>query len=136
MKLIRVKQEHKNGCAPACIATLTGLSYKEALRAIYPWKKIKRWDYYGTRFSHILRALKKIGIKYKKRKPTLFSNIHFNSIILTDHPIYGGYHVVVWDCMQQIILDPYVGYHRNGLKKHLPRKSYEKYCLSIIEVNI
>lgn len=133
--LIRVKQQHENGCVPACIAMLTGFSYEESLRIVYPWKKTKKWDHYGVRYEHMLRALKNIGFKYKECDVFPFSKICSNAIIIVEHSAYGPIgqrsHVVVWDYAQQRVLDPYVG---KGLKKHLCNNSYEKSCISIIEV--
>jgi hypothetical protein len=134
--LTLIRQQHNNGCVPACLATLTGLPYKKALKIVYPWKKTKRWDYYGTDYQDILRALGRVGLKYKERDPVPFTKLHTNAIVIVEHPASGPpgerSHAVVWDYQQQRILDPNVG--NWGMKRHLPQASYQKSVTSIIEV--
>lgn len=133
--LTLVRQRHINSCVPACLATLTSLPYKKSLKVVYPWKKTKRWDHYGTDYKDILRALKRLGLKYKERGHTLFTKLRVNAIVIIEHPAYGPpearSHAVVWDYKRQRILDPDVG---KGIKRHLPQASYQKSAVLIIEV--
>ena len=132
-----VRQQHNNSCVPAALATISGVTYKTALKVVYPWKKNKGWDNYGTKHNDMLRAIKRLGFRYKERDPVSFSKLRFNAIIIVEHPVYGPHgrrnHAVVWDCEQQRILDPYV--HADGvLKRHLLRRTYEKAAFAIIEI--
>jgi len=133
-----VRQQHNNGCVPAAIATITGIPYQDALKAVYHAKRPKEWDHHGTKHKDMLRALDRLGLKYRERYYLVpFSQLRSNAIIIVEHSIYGppGHrsHVVVWDYEQQRILDPYPSPTRH-MKRHLPQTSYQKAAQFIIDV--
>lgn len=61
----KVIQKDEYGCGAACLAMLTGMTYKKAVRSIYGQDEV---DYTGT--TEIRLALEKYGITLsKKRQP-------------------------------------------------------------------
>lgn len=65
MKLIQ--QLHENGCGPACLAMVAGLTYYDCTYILRPddgeWKKVK-----GTKWHELLLALKHLNIKYRRKR--------------------------------------------------------------------
>lgn len=133
MKLVR--QIHEYGCFPAALAMISGRSYNEMLKLIYPKRKKANWNIDGVSDEAIYRSLNRLGIKYRKRKPTTLSNIKSNAIL-----IIGNYlgdtntdHTVIWDYEKQKILDPYPNKNRSR-KKKFPLTTYQNNLLYILEI--
>jgi hypothetical protein len=62
-----ITQEHALGCAAACVASLTGKSYKQALRLFSHPEYAFTKGYYAR---EICKALKKAGMTYTYQKCT------------------------------------------------------------------
>jgi hypothetical protein len=128
-----VRQRHENGCVPASIAILAGLSYSKALKLF--WSK-KDWLKRGTSYRMLLNGLIRAGLKVKPRKACSLSKLRSNAMLIIQHshPAFGGaMHAVAWDYKNQIVLDPYPN-KRRAIKRKFPLKSYEKSLIMIIEV--
>lgn len=128
-----VRQEHENGCVPASIAILAGLSYSEGIKLF--WSK-KNWNKKGCSYRTLINGLKRSGLKFKERKVCLLSKLRSNAILVIkhSHPAFAGaMHAVVWDFENQKIIDPYPRQDRS-LKRKLLFKSYEKSLIEVIEV--
>lgn len=127
----RVRQLHHNGCVPACIATLAGLTYGQACALFSkPYSAWKRW---GTSEARTLEALDRAGLRHRRRVTLPDDNA---SILTVDERAscgrWEGLHAVVWDPRRQRVLDPFVG--REGMRRHLPVKAYLSAVTDIIEV--
>lgn len=136
--LRRIQQVHENGCVPACVAMLTGLSYIQSCRIVHPYRR--NWDRYGSTPENVNASLKRAGFKIRQRnvkKIINFSQLKRNALVVLAHEAYGppghNLHAVVWDVQRQKILDPYPSPQRH-LKRHLPLKSYQKSTIKITEV--
>ncbi len=121
MKLIR--QYHEYGCIIACVAMLSGLTYKQAYSHIFPHKKPKKLRGIYVR-DEFFNRLMKLGLKVRKVKPA--KSYKENALVAVVHPIYAypeGFHGVVWSKDSERFLDPYPT-PRRYMKKHLPQRSY------------
>jgi ABC-type bacteriocin/lantibiotic exporter with double-glycine peptidase domain len=100
-----VKQIHKNGCAIAALAMLTGVGYNRILKITHPKRKYGRFRLLGTIMFQTLVCLNKLGIKYKVRYRKIKINTLKNNAYITvrgaDHN-----HALVWDAKNKKILDP------------------------------
>lgn len=99
-------QKHVNGCAVACFAMVTGMSYDKALKLIHPKRKARE-KIDGVLFSDLVKILNKMHIKiavYSSSKNIL--QIKRPSILLMNQRDCDWSHVVVWDPETKRILDP------------------------------
>jgi hypothetical protein len=130
----RIVQQHTNGCVPACIAMLSGVSYLQAVRIVYPHRL--SGNPLGAYYDDVIRAIKAVGLRFYTRSRIIpFEQLRHNALITIDHPIYGetDHHAVIWDKEAQRIIDPYP---KPGRKpgRHLPQSSYQKHAIEMIEV--
>ena len=132
-RMKRVMQTDENGCVPAALSMLTGMSYRRC-KSLFPNKKC--WDVRGTTDGQLRRVLKRLGFEIRcgervgKRDAI---------VLVTSVETWGGSgrHAIFWDAKRQRYLDPYVG--RSGQPRHLTSKKYraiteEKGVLTIMNV--
>ena len=115
----RVQQRDERGCGIACVAMLTGQSYKTIREYMFPSGEVKR-----TRSKQLIEALnyyeaKLVGQDYFLMKGRSYRRLAFDAILRVD----SGYHWVVWDSKKGRILDP--------ARKEPKRHYYE--CTSYIQ---
>lgn len=115
-----IEQREENDCGVACVATLTGATYDEARRIIYPNGRSKL-----TKTADLHAALKKLG-----RKPLTETRQPFHGKTLrdldTDALVFvemangnDSKHWVVWDAKAKKVRDPYHTKHRHRLRGYL-----------------
>ena len=125
----KVIQKDEYGCGAACLAMLTGMTYKKAVRSIYGQDEV---DYTST--TEIRLALEKYGITLsKKRQPFIPGktknglyraiseskiSLPYDAIIGTRPWANGNWHWVIWDSKRQKILDPYFNNKMPKLYSH------------------
>ena len=118
-----VKQRHLLGCGPACLATITGLSYKRALDLIHPIRKQltaeERRDplTVNTPPCLLMAGIRSAGLRAKKtygRSPDEF----VRPTIVNIRWATGNFHWVVYDPKTRRYLDP------AGIQ--LPQTTYQK----------
>lgn len=132
-----VHQRHSNGCAIACMAMLTGISYDSVFKAVHG-KRNKPKEYPGLSLEVILRTLDKLRINYRvsfDKKD--WKNSKNNSMMVVD---YGSKpdktfdhcrHAVVWNAANKSIIDPMP---RNKRKLDMTNSYCTKNFSLIIEV--
>ncbi len=112
-----IRQKHLAGCGVACIAMLTGLTYKQVLKHVYP----KRWFWQKVKPFPLGPALWSLGWEYHEvifprypirqvSKPAIFI-IQWTEEDRTKFPFFDvEAHAVVWDPITQTIFDPALKY--------------------------
>lgn len=128
----KIYQKHRTGCSVASIAMLAGISYSEAIKALYPNHKKYQKNVSGNIMT-ILMAFSRLGIKtdvkFAMLKPVDIKSIDKPALLC----IYLGdktsrNHAVVWDPEQQKILNP-----DPIRKRDLPIKYYQnRLCFALI----
>ncbi len=121
----QVKQKHKNGCAIAALAMLTGIGYQKVCKKIHP--KLKpRQVLVGTTLEQALRYLFKLKIKHKIN----FSKIDLrrlkNNAYLSVNTKCGNRHAMVWNANEKKLIDP------QGVRSHYMTLGYIKKHLNFI----
>ncbi len=117
-----VKQKHKNGCAIAAIAMLTGIGYDRVFQAIRPKKDYGK-KYYGTPMDKAINLLNKFNCRYriffKRTGLKKLKNLKGDAYISINTPL-GSRHAIVWDASKKRLLDPYrkVSYRKDYVEKH------------------
>lgn len=128
-----VKQEHRNGCIFACLAMLSGKSYREVIRILYPdiWVPEDDLVYCGQMDQYyvpnvvtkdvgntIACLLEQLGCKVRESKTREIKRLgqrSRNSILIIRWACDERYasehnpwmcHAVVCDAAQKMILDP------------------------------
>jgi hypothetical protein len=108
-----IRQNHLAGCGIACIAMISGLTYKQVLKHVYP----KRWFFQPVKPFPLGPVLWSLGITYHEyvSKRIWINKITRPSILLVQwtkedrgffpFPPYDT-HAVVWDPITHQILDP------------------------------
>lgn len=105
----RIEQEHCTGCAVACVATVAGVSYRQAVKAAFG-KPVVRHGLELT-FDDMARALRKLGLSC--RMGTDFRQRKLPAIMMFEWWSTGDYHCLVWDpAFGGRIIDP--GYRNLG----------------------
>jgi len=133
----RISQRYRTDCFPTCIAMISGMSHKKALKFVHPRGKIRRHpvtnrkSYYGSSLIHKVFAIAKLGydINLHSKKPRSFAKFRNPTLIQIKWKTDGSYHAIVWDPETKKILDP-------GYKKALPYKLYRKnfhYALELLK---
>lgn len=92
-----IKQRHKNGCVPASIAMLAGLTYKQILKFFSP---NKNWSKRGTKVSRAIEIIQKLGLKTKNRKICNLSKLKHNALLVIrwyNQDPKDASHAIVWD---------------------------------------
>jgi hypothetical protein len=125
-----IKQNHKNSCVPACIATIKNLSYSDSLKAVHPKRKSERWNTNGTHYNQIYYSLKRMKISFRKRKVISLHKLRNNAIVITKGLFRPDRcHAVVWDVDRQRILDPDPESPSFSVSNF-----YQKFIVNIIEI--
>ena len=126
--IVRCVQSHENGCLPACIAMLLGVSYIKGVRVVHPYRTTK--SHLGTYPERLSSVLKRAKLKFRKRRLIPFKELKHNALIV----INTGYlHAVVWDYEAQRILDPYPSPKRK-VKRHFTLDAYQKMATYVFEI--
>lgn len=129
MKLVR--QQHENGCVPACIAMIAGFSYSEVTKLFY---SNHNWNKRGSSIPILFKTLSKLGFIGKSVSVKNLHRLRTNAILIIKRIEYGsGCHAVVWDFKKQKVWDPYPSKRRIP-KRHFPLSSYQKHLIGVIEV--
>ncbi|MGE3320390.1 MAG: hypothetical protein AB7I18_13940 [Candidatus Berkiella sp.] len=122
-----VSQKHKNGCAVASLAMLTGIGYDKVLKKLHP--KLKhRQQLVGTTLEQTLRYLYKVKsnfrVVFNKDLKKLKNNAYLSVTTKT-----GGRHAMVWDAKNQKLIDPQL-----PRTYYLTRAYAQKHTNFIIEI--
>lgn len=101
-----IKQRHRNTCAIATLAMLTGRAYDKVYKQVFPKRKPGQ-RYGGTYLHQTVKFLEKKKVAYKLVSvPRIdFRNLKtpaFISVRISE----GHYHAVAWDPERKRILDP------------------------------
>ncbi len=102
-----VLQDHIDGCAVACFATVTGKTYDEALEILHP-EGVPTPDFgANTDLNRLIRALEAEGFTLTIRPRCPITNLK-TSILVVRYEIGKEMymHTVVWDAKRQEIFDP------------------------------
>jgi ABC-type bacteriocin/lantibiotic exporter with double-glycine peptidase domain len=100
-----VRQKHKNGCAIAALAMLTGIGYSKVYKKVHP--KVKpRQSIVGTHIEHTLKFLHKVGINYRLSFKKINIQQLKNNTYLSVNTKCGGRHAMVWDAKSKKLIDP------------------------------
>jgi hypothetical protein len=101
----RVKQKSKTDCGVACFATLAGVSYTQAKRALFG--ENHEGPCY-TQTDQMRNALKEFGVILSEKLVRCVYPEHLNrdALIRTNVLSNEMWHWVVWDARRQKILDP------------------------------
>jgi hypothetical protein len=103
MKTKAVQQKHIDGCGPAALATVLGISYDAALKIVHPNRKPRgpanTWPY------KLQIAMRRAKLRYMKRTLRKWSPPKHDAIVNIQWPS-GLRHWVVWSADQNKFLDP------------------------------
>lgn len=119
-----VKQKHKNGCAVASLAMLSGIGYDKVIKVVHPFYKNygQPRRYPGVHIEQVLRSMEKLGLQFRvsclKQDVTKLKN---NAIIAV-YIAPGSRHAVVWDAKRKKILDPWWKPSKIKITKHYVQK--------------
>lgn len=108
-----IPQKHSTGCGIACVAMVSGVSYRRALKATFP-HGIKK-DYL-TGYADLKRGIAALGGKHAPRAhnaPSSWGRIECTSIVRVNERANGNWHWVVFDAEQRVLLDPGPGIARH-----------------------
>ena len=98
-----VQQKHIDGCGPAALATVLGISYDAALKIVHPNRKPREpantWPY------KLQAAMRRAKLHYEKRILRKWSPPKCNAIVNIQW-LSGERHWVVWSAGQKTFLDP------------------------------
>lgn len=120
-----VRQEHFSGCAIACVASISNISYRKAIKS---FENGNEWAKFRGFYCHeIINALEKIGFKYslkyvKRRKGHVYP---IGTIVFIGktgmHPV--GHYLLF---TEKGWMDPWINFPRlnakAGFRKKLPGK--------------
>lgn len=100
-----VRQKHKNGCAIAALAMLTGMGYDRVYKKVHP--KVKPGEsIVGTHIELTLKFLHKMNVShrlsFKKRNIRQLKNNAYISVNTKS----GRRHALVWNAKSKEIVDP------------------------------
>lgn len=120
----RIAQQHKTGCGIACIAMITGLTYRQVLKFVYPhrwfWQKVEPLELGPILWSLDLEYCEVLGKQLWSPQTT------YPAILIIGESNYQT-HAIVWDPTTQSILDPY-------RKTAYPTEEYLKYLLGYYSI--
>ena len=132
--MIHIRQKHITGCGVACMAMIWGITYRQALKRIYPkhrfWQKVQPFPI-GSVLWHF-------GFDYHEAvsNRVMVKQITHPAIIIVewepeDHLQFPfpepKTHAIVWDPATQSILDP-------ALKYAAPLSYYQPRIIGYYEV--
>lgn len=127
MPLTRVDQGHHwSGCFVACIAMVTGTSYEQAFKLLFPKRRFEN-EYHGIRRMNptapanvAYLKMSALGLQPKRTNRVSFDKLNRTAIwIIRWSWSPELMHAVVWDHQTKTILDP-------AYSLPLPIKEYEK----------
>lgn len=99
-----VRQKHTTGCAIATIAMISGTGYDKVLKVVHPKRKPRQCA--CTTFEQSLKAIDKLGLKYR----VIFKKINLdrlkNNAYISVTNKFGGRHAIAWDAKKKRIADP------------------------------
>lgn len=103
----QLRQRYATDCFPTCIAMISGIAHKQALKLVHP-RHIKGGNYTTTLRQGVI-ALTKLGFSPNIKKSTIknFCQLKKPAIISISWKTYPGNHVVVWDSANKKIYDPF-----------------------------
>lgn len=121
MKTKAVQQKHIDGCGPAALATVLGISYDAALKIVHPNRKPREpantWPY------KLQIAMRRARLHYTKRTLRKWSRLKYDAIVSIQWKS-GMRHWVVWSADQNKFLDPC---SERTLKKYGKYDGYRTY---------
>ena len=118
-----IKQKHKYGCAVACLAMLTDVSYEGALNYLYPKRKY-RSKVAAIKQLETVKTLIELGFNPKVLYPDNLLSIKTKALlVIKGSPGYT--HAVVWDPKSKMVLDPAISHF--SYIKELNIKDIKKY---------
>lgn len=127
MVLKRVKQAHSFGCFVAAVATALGVTYKQALKAVYP-KRVASGRKFNPAFGagwDIGRALCRAGLTIKFTNARRIQKMKWPAILIISWKDFDTGHCVVWDSKQKVVLD-------SAYDPPLPIAEYESQLAKVV----
>jgi len=117
IKIKRIEQEDDAGCGIACVAMITGKTYRQAKRFFLEKVFLPRERKPHARHYQLRRALRKLGIANEKRVFRKWRSIENLAIVPISRRLDGGWHWVVFvpNGVRPYILDPAPG---KGRRRH------------------
>ena len=147
--LKQVEQKHRNGCGPAALACMLGITYERALKLVHPRRR--PYGRVGTNLSQMIATLDRMNISWvipgdKSKYRQINENFlaHFNQKvwssprhnalvqIYVDMPEFMGGHWVVWDTEQKRFIDSYEKMYKRT-NCHITYKQYVKAFKMVVE---
>lgn len=107
----RVQQKKGfNDCGVCCVCILAGVSYRQALAAVFP-RSAPEPKHMWTSSRQLSAALNRCGLKCDERARPLFGRsykeLQHDAILIADRdPKTWCWHWVVWDWKRKRVLDP------------------------------
>ena len=147
--LKQVEQKHRNGCGPAALACMLGITYERALKLVHPRRR--PYGRVGTNLSQMIAALDRMNISWvipgdKSKYRQINENFltHFNrkvwsspkhnalvSIYIDMSEFVGG-HWIVWDAEQKRFIDSCEKMYKRT-NCHITYKQYVKAFKMVVE---
>jgi len=101
-----VKQKHKDGCAIASLAMVTGLSYDKVLHKVHP--NYLKYKCASVKIKNLSKLLCKFNINNELIVPINFKKLDTSALVILISSLTGQKenHLVVWNYKKQKIYDP------------------------------
>lgn len=106
----RIVQRSDSDCGVCVVQLLAGVTYEEALAAVFP-RKVPEPNRRWTSSRQLALALGRFGVKCDRRARPLFGKsyrlLEHDAILVTDKdPGTGCWHWIVWDWKRKRVIDP------------------------------
>lgn len=123
-----VHQRGPNDCGVAVVVMVAGVTYEQALAAVFP-RKVPKPNQMWTSSRQLAAALKRLGIKCDERARPLFGrsykDLEHDAILLVDRdPKTWSWHWVYWIAKSKRLYDPAIR----------PRKASRLRCTSFLQI--
>ena len=107
----RVQQDDENGCGIACVAMITGKTYRQAKKFFLERVFLLTDRKPHTRHYQLRRALRMLRIATEKRAFRSWRSIEILSIVPINRRQDGGWHWIIFvpNGLRSYILDPMTG---------------------------
>jgi len=102
-----VLQQHDNGCAVACVAMVTGVSYADAFKAAFG-PRSRRSVRLELTLSQVAGAIRSLGFRCRHGSDWLSGAFPAVLMFEWDHDIMppGTFHCVAYDPFRRRVVDP------------------------------
>lgn len=117
-----VRQKHRTGCGPACLAMIAGVSYEQALRFVHPRRR--KGSTVATSVAKLVRGIRRAGLFWH-----IEQSLSFAAVVKLREPAVVAIrwapsrgdkrHWIVWDPVAKRFSDPLT-------MKSRPPQSYRK----------